>query len=104
MPVVNSTLPAASSHSTTGAVENMPVVNSTLPAASSHSTTGAVENMPVVNSILPAASSHSTTGAVENMPVGAVPINLEQLLRVISFNRMATPSLKLVQVYFRSYY
>ncbi|KAL5265353.1 hypothetical protein ACHWQZ_G006182 [Mnemiopsis leidyi] len=43
------------------------------------------------------ASSHSTTGAVENMPVGAVPIKLEQLLRVISFNRMPTPSLKLVQ-------
>jgi len=43
------------------------------------------------------ASSHSTTGAVENMPVRGVPIKLEQLLRVISFNRMPTPSLKLVQ-------
>ena len=44
------------------------------------------------------SSSHSTTGAVENMPVRGSPITLEQLLRVISFNRMPTRSLKLVQV------
>ncbi|XP_063677225.1 sperm flagellar protein 2-like isoform X8 [Bolinopsis microptera] len=43
------------------------------------------------------SSSHSTTGAVENMPVRGSPITLEQLLRVISFNRMPTRSLKLVQ-------
>jgi len=42
-------------------------------------------------------SSHSSTGAVENLPIRTAPINLEQLLRVVSFNRMPTPSLKLVQ-------
>ena len=43
-------------------------------------------------------SNPSSTGAAIGVPTKHIPITLDQLLRVISFNRMPTKSLKLVQV------
>ena len=40
----------------------------------------------------------SMAGAEADFPVKSIPITLEQLLRVLSFNRMQTASLKLIQV------
>ena len=40
----------------------------------------------------------SSTGAAVDVPTKQVPITLDQLIRVVSFNRMPTASLKLVQV------
>merc|ERR1712043_112197 len=46
----------------------------------------------------PSLSQHaSPTGAVEEHPTRSVLVTLDQLLRVISFNRMNTASLKLVK-------